>query len=745
MTISADYGPNIDLGNGVTTVFAVNFPFGAKADLLVTLFTIATAANVSPAPVLNGAATYDYAVSGTPNPDTGIYPSGSVTFNTAPPAGCKVVRERATPQRQNTSLTSNGPFPAKTVEGMVDRDEMQLQETGSLLSRTLHASAAAQPSSMEIPAAWFLGGTVLAFDPTLHIPTVQDPMVTAATAAAAAAAASAATAVAAAAAAGANAWARPVLSILPSPPAGPAVGDRYLVDPFATAGAWVGKQNQVAEWSGLIWIYSGAPGEFQTVSMQGVVLQYQRDVYRGLLWREKVARLLPFTGQKRIKFFGDSIAVGNGASGNPKRYSTRLATLLGASEDNYAVGGTGVVNQILQMFVNLPGFGDANGLVVLEGGHNDAISANARTPQTVENVYTAALCSHFSATAVAGSDAAVTKSSGWTDGNSSLLDKASFALGGHIQVAGASGKTLTWAFTGDSLAVHCYADDGSLGSGGMRQFSLSIDGAASINYDGNGVAGANAELATRSHAVVLARGLGQGAHTVILTTGNAGASTGGVNNYIDTFATLIEPSRAKPILILLPPRPSNFAAVGTGLSTPQSFDLIDQAIRNAAAKFSDYPVMVVRTADWLDRAQLPDGTHPNDTGHEQVARACESYCSPDDTARFGTWVPSFVGFTFSGGYGINAYYQVTGRVVECWVHIAPFVAQTVAWAVASSANFTLPPNLPLTEYSTGEARNITTKARICGGLLYDPNRFWLDADLGATNNQVLFHFSYLIP
>jgi hypothetical protein len=85
--------------------------------------------------VLNGSGTYDYTCPGRPNSDTGIYPNGTVTFNTAPPGTYKVVRERVTAQRQNTALTNNGPFPAKTVEGSFDRAEMQLQEASEAASR----------------------------------------------------------------------------------------------------------------------------------------------------------------------------------------------------------------------------------------------------------------------------------------------------------------------------------------------------------------------------------------------------------------------------------------------------------------------------------------------------------------------------------------------------------------------------------------------------------------------------------
>lgn len=164
MTISADYVPNIDLGNGATRTFAVNFPFGAAADLAVSLYDTVANVDVTPAPVLNGGATYDYTVTGTPNPDTGIYPSGSVTFNSAPLSSYKVVRERATPQRQSLSLTNNGPFPAKSVEGALDREEMQLQERDEQLTRTVLAPAADGGGSMELQPLGVRAGFVAAFD-----------------------------------------------------------------------------------------------------------------------------------------------------------------------------------------------------------------------------------------------------------------------------------------------------------------------------------------------------------------------------------------------------------------------------------------------------------------------------------------------------------------------------------------------------------------------------------------------------
>jgi hypothetical protein len=164
MTITADYVPNIDLGNGATRIFAVNFPFNAASDLLVTLFDTVALANVSPSPILNGGGTFDYTVAGTPDPDTGIYPSGSITFNTAPLSNYKAVRQRLTAKRQSTALTSNGPFPAKTVEGALDREELQLQEQADSASRGLSAPASDGAITMTLPPKASRAGYLVVFD-----------------------------------------------------------------------------------------------------------------------------------------------------------------------------------------------------------------------------------------------------------------------------------------------------------------------------------------------------------------------------------------------------------------------------------------------------------------------------------------------------------------------------------------------------------------------------------------------------
>lgn len=60
-------------------------------------------------------------------------------------------------------------------------------------------------------------------------------------------------------------WATPVLDIAVAAPGSPATGDRYLVAHSGTSGSFVGHEDQVAEWTGSVWDFSGAPLPGQSI------------------------------------------------------------------------------------------------------------------------------------------------------------------------------------------------------------------------------------------------------------------------------------------------------------------------------------------------------------------------------------------------------------------------------------------------------------------------------------------------
>lgn len=139
MTVQATYAPAQYTGNGATTAFAASFPFFATSDLVVNLFDTTANQNVSPQPVLGGAGTYDYTITGTQDPNTGEYPNGTVTFNAAPLGNHRITISRNVPATQPAVLTNNAPFPAKTVEGALDRATIIVQQAVAAVAQAFQA------------------------------------------------------------------------------------------------------------------------------------------------------------------------------------------------------------------------------------------------------------------------------------------------------------------------------------------------------------------------------------------------------------------------------------------------------------------------------------------------------------------------------------------------------------------------------------------------------------------------------
>jgi hypothetical protein len=70
-------------------------------------------------------------------------------------------------------------------------------------------------------------------------------------------------------------WQDSVLNRLTTPPASPVSGDRYLIIATAT-GAWLGKENQIAQWNGASWDYD-IPNEGFTTRCEADNLLYTFD------------------------------------------------------------------------------------------------------------------------------------------------------------------------------------------------------------------------------------------------------------------------------------------------------------------------------------------------------------------------------------------------------------------------------------------------------------------------------------
>lgn len=125
-------------GDGVSTGFAVPFPFFGKDELLV-IETSATGVETTKS---FGS---DYSVVG------GAGSTGTVTASSAPIVGVKWTIKRHTDITQETDYTPNDPFPAETHELALDKLTAILQELSELLGRTITVPIASGLSNIEIP------------------------------------------------------------------------------------------------------------------------------------------------------------------------------------------------------------------------------------------------------------------------------------------------------------------------------------------------------------------------------------------------------------------------------------------------------------------------------------------------------------------------------------------------------------------------------------------------------------------
>lgn len=134
MTIANNYQPIKQETNGTTKTFSFDFYALNENYIRVVLETNDVQTVVNPS---------QYTVEFDEN-------AGSVTFNTAPEAGSYVIIYRQTPQEQETPFKTSSGFPAKTVEGRLDKLTAMVQEVQDSADRSVKFPVG-NTKSVEIP------------------------------------------------------------------------------------------------------------------------------------------------------------------------------------------------------------------------------------------------------------------------------------------------------------------------------------------------------------------------------------------------------------------------------------------------------------------------------------------------------------------------------------------------------------------------------------------------------------------
>lgn len=145
MTVASTTNRVSYAGNGTTTDFAFPHPYRASSDLVVTLRTTATGAEVAQVEGVN------YTVSGTPTSDAGGFASATVSFGTAPASGTQVHIDRIVARTQTTDYVAGDGIPPSSIEGSLDKLTQLVQELDSRFERTLLQPRTAANRNLVLP------------------------------------------------------------------------------------------------------------------------------------------------------------------------------------------------------------------------------------------------------------------------------------------------------------------------------------------------------------------------------------------------------------------------------------------------------------------------------------------------------------------------------------------------------------------------------------------------------------------
>ena len=162
MTVQAIATPESYVGNGVTTLFPVNFNFFLPSDLLVTLVDTTSGSPVTSTLVLNG--TPGYSVAGGLSAVTGLSGNGSITTSWAPTAYQTIIITPNFALTQQTHYVPNSPFPAASHENALDRLTLIAQQNAAQLALALTIPASSLGVNTKLPAP--APGMVLGWDGT---------------------------------------------------------------------------------------------------------------------------------------------------------------------------------------------------------------------------------------------------------------------------------------------------------------------------------------------------------------------------------------------------------------------------------------------------------------------------------------------------------------------------------------------------------------------------------------------------
>jgi acetyltransferase-like isoleucine patch superfamily enzyme len=344
-------------------------------------------------------------------------------------------------------------------------------------------------------------------------------------------------------------------------------------------------------------------------------------------WRERqVARGMPQPSSRpnRLEVSGHSLSFGGGVSAFGNRFTTRLAALIDAEEENRSVGGAiacwhesgadpgdGGYARTLQRFTRTADLHEEleDLTCVVCHGVNDLAILGPQNLTPFEHALRTVISRHRACAVFEEEHPSVRLSAGWT---AREADGPDCSGSGVVETASA-GETVTIAvpeeFQGGAIALGFVAPPEG---GALHRFT--VDGADSATLDTRGITA----LGHRNGAVARLTDLSPGSHQIVCRVLDAAGSTA-----FDYWQ--VESSGPPSVLLPLAPPNRNADVYSDWPHNPiqESIDAANDLIRAVASEFGRW-VIPVEIAPALERDELwaDDGRYPNDEGHAAIARAC---------------------------------------------------------------------------------------------------------------------------
>ena len=338
---------------------------------------------------------------------------------------------------------------------------------------------------------------------------------------------------------------------------------------------------------------------------------------------------VPLRGGGQYHAFGDSYTSGTGVSSS-KRYATILASRWNATENNHGVGARGVTRATLEGFTNLPKYGARNCVITHLAGFNDLHygTTNPKTLVKITSEVRAFLANAFLKYAVPANDSTVTKTGTWNNATVGVWgEKASSSFSsGRAMYSNTNADKVSYTFTGTSVVAGYY--QGANSTYTLCEFDVYIDSALVETISPNNTTDGNVGFVETyeglTHAALVYTGLGGGSHTIELRMKSS--------NYmmVDYFGTLSAPGDCPSVLVGEIPFVNAAGYASPELGRSKTLDLSGSAaIRASVYEFQKlgYPVAWVPVNDYYDYQTniQSDNDHPEVAGHAQIADAFSAY------------------------------------------------------------------------------------------------------------------------